>query len=1023
MTSTPPVSLTSGWPHRRAISPLYLLAALWLAHGCGGVGEVNPRPAALSWQELGPNQLDLASVVNLVFDTQGRPITANQGVRRWDPAMGTWSALGTDLPFLDVTVDGNGAVYLPGYALPAGKTLWQRLPTLPVSTQGLPGKMNSAPVADSKGDLYAIEANDGKVFYLPAGAAAWQPVTGATSSAAELRPSRSRGQIFFKTSTGVFSVSAGSASATLSGAEELPLGFDDAGNLFYFKRTALFRVSPDGTRSQVAQTTSPYGQFYNADAQDRAGAFYAAVLDDSDVDKHLLKLEPGSTVWKDVAIFSSKFNGLAVREDGLVLEFSPLGKAVVDELYASSGKTLLPDATASGVHFSPTTITLLPGDAARVGLTISGATGNTGVAVSGSAGVTTSTALALSPHGLAGTLRLQVSTSAPAGPQRVKVTSPSGDEGELEVVIVRPSPDRKLSRQRTLSAGLTTMAVRSDGTVWGWPATPESANPTQRARRLPGLSGVRSLAQDLDGYGAAYAVRVDGKVMAWNSFRPEFVPLVMPGLTDIVQVAAASQSAIALDASGQVWVWASGDAVNFNVGQPGWAPPVKVPGFDSVVAIGPSSAVKADGSLWTRLNRLPPQPEQVEGTGGVTALREGWVLRADGSLLQTRVTTYGGIANNDIIDFDASSMSVGSGGHTLNTSLLLMLRSDGTVWDGTVFSDTGPDFSTVVTSAGNVQLDAPPAVRAVADIGNYVQHPALVTSDGMAWTGTTAGGVGGFVKIPDVDSLRDPADVEDFGVFAPPEGAVITKGGTVTVPVTVARTGGFTGPLTVSADSALPEGLSFTSVAIPADATTAMLTFSASASLGQLGRAGCRCSSPPAPRAAGQSFRCARCSRPPSRTPRWRPEATSASPWPRTARSSPGAATATGSSARAPAIPRATAARSWCPGSPTSSRWRRALATLSPSTLPECCGVGDRTTRGSSGGHRIRRFPRCASRGSPRSRASRPRARSPSRWASTARSGSWRRRRPSWSMDPALRPSGPRVTTSWTRSSSTRTAR
>lgn len=836
MPSTLSVSPRAGALRRRAFSSARVLAALLLAQSCG-VPEINPKPAAGSWQELGPQQLDLDGVVNLVFDPQGRPLTANGGVRRWDPPHGSWEPMGTDLPFLVLTVDPRGGVYLPGYALPAGETLWKRLPTLPRSSRDIAGKMNDAPVADANGNLYAIEVNDQKAFWLPAGGSAWQPVTGATS-VGELRRSRTGDQIFLSTSTGIFKISAGGSTATLTGGAALPVGFDDAGNTFYFERTVLFRVTPDGTRTQLAQTTSPYGAFFRVEAQDRSGAFYTTVSDDSDVAKHVLKLEPGATAWKEIATTTSKFNGIAVRDDGLVLEFSPLGMPSVRELYGSSGKTLLPDVTERGVHFAPATVTLIPGDSARVGLTIAGATSATGVGLTGLAGVTTSTELNVAPHGLAGILGLQVSTSAPAGTQRIKVTGPNGDSGELEVVIARPQADPQLARQRTLSAGSTTMAVRSDGTVWGWPAVPESLNPTQNATQVPGLFGVRSLSQDLDGYGAAYALRVDGKVLAWNSFRPEVAPLLVPGLEDIVQVEAASQSAIALDAHGQVWAWASGDAVAFNVGQPGWVPPIKVPGLDSVVAVGPSSAVKADGTVWTRLNRFPPQPAQVEGVGGVAALRQGWALRADGSL-RGMAAPFGGVSNNDLIDFDARSFSgIGSGGHTQATSLLLMLRSDGTVWDGTVYSDTSPDFSTVVTRAGNVQLETPPDVRAIGDLGNYVQHPMLVTGDGSAWAGTTEAGAGTFVKIPGVDSLRDPADVQDFGVFPPLDAVVLAAGSTVTVEARVARTGGFAGELTISAEGPLPEGLSFPAVTVPADASSATLTFSASSALGQLGRAG-----------------------------------------------------------------------------------------------------------------------------------------------------------------------------------------
>jgi alpha-tubulin suppressor-like RCC1 family protein len=819
-------------PALRAHSLLLGVVLLGLAaSGCGG-GAVNPEPAAFTWQALGIEQLDLPGTSNVFFDPQGNPVIARGGVRRWSRESGLWEARGTDLPFPVASVDTQGNTYMPGYVLAADQRLWQRLPNLP---DGL--AMTTAPVADAQGNLYA--AAQGAAFRLKPGATTWERLelpTGASAQDPHATPSGDR--VYFTSTSleGTLELKAGATVATRYAGEGPPTAFDEDGNSYYLRQSMIFKVAPDGTRTQLVDALSApeaAPRFESGLARDRRGAFYAHALDSTQTTPYVLKLEPGASQWKILAPMLQFFDQFVVRDDGLVVEFSPTEPRVY-ELYGTGSDPLNADATEDGVHFSTPSVTLLAGDTVTVGLTMRGATTTAGLSITAPPDFTATPSVALVRHGLAGTLTVSVRVDAAPGTQHVTVKSPKGDKADLEVVVIRPALDRNTQRQHTLAAGATMLGVKEDGTVWSWPSTPESANPTQRATRVQGMQGVRSVAQDLKGYGGAYAVRVDGRVMAWNTFRPELAPVLVPGLSNIIQVAAGQGYAAALDASGQVWAWEAGDETHFNVGQPGWVPAVKVEGLTDVVALAQLTALKADGTVWTWLNYVfPPKPERVEGVGGAALVGYRWALRGDGSV-QRLPSGSPAFQRNDIIDLDASLTSrPTAGGHLLTTDSLLMLRSDGTVWDGSVFTDSDSNDTTHTssTSAGNVQLDAPPDVRAVATI---VSQRAVLTGDGSVWMQHIVDGRTAFDKVPDLDSVRDPANTQDLALLASPDATVISPGTTVSIPVTVARTGGFSGPITVSASS-LPAGLSFTGFTVPAAATSATLTFTATAALGHLG--------------------------------------------------------------------------------------------------------------------------------------------------------------------------------------------
>ena len=171
---------------------------------------------------------------------------------------------------------------------------------------------------------------------------------------------------------------------------------------------------------------------------------------------------------------------------------------------------------------------------------------------------------------------------------------------------------------------------------------------------------------------------VDGKVLAWNTFRPELAPVLVPGLGNIVQVAAGLGYAAGLDASGQVWAWESGDETHFNVGQPGWVPPVKVTGLTEVVALAPLTALKADGTVWTWLNHaLPPKPEAWRAWEA----QRWWATlgpSGDGSVLDPPRASPPSSAMTSSISTPSVTSLATAGGHLPTTDALLMLRSDGT---------------------------------------------------------------------------------------------------------------------------------------------------------------------------------------------------------------------------------------------------------------------------------------------------------------------------------------------------------
>ena len=216
------------------------------------------------------------------------------------------------------------------------------------------------------------------------------------------------------------------------------------------------------------------------------------------------------------------------------------------------------------------------------------------------------------------------------------------------------------------SGGCHGLALRADGTVWGWgcdsdwelgAAPPGGGMITSTPIQATGLDRVQGIATGSD---HGLAVRSDGTVWAWGkndhgqvgvpqgencSHHPRpcvQVPVAVPGLSGVKTVAAAGDSSFALDEDGSVWAWGANESGQLGTGTTDDLPsPTRVEALTDITSLSATGtsgvAVQADGTVWEwGGNEGLATPVRVSGLDEVVAVAAGLTrnvaLKADGSI-------------------------------------------------------------------------------------------------------------------------------------------------------------------------------------------------------------------------------------------------------------------------------------------------------------------------------------------------------------------------------------------------------
>ncbi|WP_428564642.1 MAG: hypothetical protein ACP59X_02605 [Solidesulfovibrio sp. DCME] len=313
-------------------------------------------------------------------------------------------------------------------------------------------------------------------------------------------------------------------------------------------------------------------------------------------------------------------------------------------------------------------------------------------------------------------------------------TSGENSEGQLGdgTTTTRLAPVQTiwLAGVTDISAGDThTLALRGDGTVWAWGGNAGGQlgiNDVTRAMRknpilVPGLTGVVSVAA---GQRHSLALKNDGTVWSWGensngqlgdgTRTDRLTPIQVSGLTGVVALAAGCQHSLAVKNDGTVWAW--GDNTHGQLG---------------------------DGTVTER-----PTPIQIPGLTGITTLAAGKfysiALRSDGTVWAWGYNTTGQLGTGNqtasytpvLVNGLANIIAITAGhDHTV------ALNGNGTVWtwglnDRGQLGDGTTNFRSVPTLV--------PGLTGATNISAGLQHSVVLKSGGacLAWGSNDTGQLG-----------------------------------------------------------------------------------------------------------------------------------------------------------------------------------------------------------------------------------------------------------------------------------------
>ncbi len=308
------------------------------------------------------------------------------------------------------------------------------------------------------------------------------------------------------------------------------------------------------------------------------------------------------------------------------------------------------------------------------------------------------------------------------------------------------------------------------------------------------------------GLNSSYALKSDGTVWAWGrgtdgrlgigNTTSQSLPVQIPSLSNVIDIAAGESHAVALKADGTVWAWG-----NNPVGQVGDGTtsdrhtPVQI-SLSSVIAIesfGDSNlALKSDGTVWGwgsnayrqlgigNISSSQKTPVQVHTVNNVVdiaiGLKNGAALSNAGVLWTWGDNNDGQIGDGTTTDRPSpvaisgitSVHSIASGSNNI-----MALKTDGTLWNW------GNEYANGITNI--VQYRVPTQIPSIQNVASFSTHSGRVTAiktDGTMWSfGYNSAGTNGVGDSTVLSIYRLPHQVVISDLTTPLVDMIFIKSG------------------------------------------------------------------------------------------------------------------------------------------------------------------------------------------------------------------------------------------------------
>ncbi|HEX8337774.1 MAG TPA: S8 family serine peptidase, partial [Pyrinomonadaceae bacterium] len=291
----------------------------------------------------------------------------------------------------------------------------------------------------------------------------------------------------------------------------------------------------------------------------------------------------------------------------------------------------------------------------------------------------------LNPTGAWQTMSVTVDVAALAGTAltntvtastTVRDSDPSNNSRTVVTNVV--GNDVLLNAKGVAARAYYTLALKADGTVWGWGENRSGQiydGTKDETRNLPApvahLTDVTAVAA---GTAFGLALKSDGTVWAWGDntsgqlgssdvpAAPKTAPVRVKALGDVKAIAAGGSHALALKADGTLWAWGSNGGGQLGVGarddNPHFVPVFVASGVKAAAAgTGQTYFVKTDGTVWAcgyNFNGLAgrpgavanvPTPTKMETLSEVASVFSGenssFAVKTDGTLWAWGDDSYG----------------------------------------------------------------------------------------------------------------------------------------------------------------------------------------------------------------------------------------------------------------------------------------------------------------------------------------------------------------------------------------------